>query len=354
MMFLSGAIALPCGAVETWEKLDKRIKGQIFDLTVGVKLRLRDGLWANLADLSPKGHYPVFSTGEDKGFKVISFGTSFPIHTNLHDKTYFLTSGHVVANDQITEYNLECDRFFAATKMYAEQKGNGNPDAKYKELLQIINLSTKNPLQGPERQLYETTVDAIWDTYDNFLSRRADPGRVMFGKYSAQAPVEHSIAYFLHAPGPVSQKTLEPRIYKAAKSDNEPDLAVLTVPITNLTCMEFDTVPPEEGQEIQVIGYPTASDLIDKDSSDYFAPTFSSGRISRVAPRLLQVDAPITNGSSGSPVVSLRGKVLGVVAVRAIVHKTELPNFGGAVTIQSVQSFAPELFGKPGAGGGTR
>jgi hypothetical protein len=349
LICLAATTAHPCSAVETWEKVDRRIKGQIFDLTVGLKLRLRDGLWAQLADVSQKTGYPVYSTGgEDKGFKVIKFGTSFPIRTSQHDKTYFITSGHVVTIDQqSTEIILECERFFAATKMYAEQKGNGNPDAKYKELLQIINLSTKKPLVGAERQLYETTIDAIWETYDNFLSKRADPGRVMFTKYSTQAPVEHQISYFLHAPGPISQKALEPQIYKVAHSDSEPDLAILTVPTTTLAGLEFDPVAAEEGQEIQVVGYPAASDVIDKDSSNYFAPTFSSGRISRVAPRFLQVDAPITNGNSGSPVVSLRGKVLGVVAVRAIVNKTELPNFGGAITIQSVQSFAPELFGKP-------
>jgi S1-C subfamily serine protease len=349
-MFLTILTSLPGGAAETWEKIDKRIKPQIFEVTVGVKWRLRDGLFAQLADASPKGHFPVFSTTrEDKGFQVVSFGSSFPIRTSQHDKTYFLTSGHVVTNDQITNVILECERFFAGAKMYAEQqKGNGSADEKYNELLQIINLSKKNPLVGPERQLYSTTVDAIWDTYDSFLGIRADPGRVMFKKYSTQASVEHLIGYFLHPPGPMSQKALEPQVYKVAKSENEPDLAVLTVPNSNTIPLEFDTVPAEEGQEIQVIGYPTASDVIDKDSSNYFAPTFSSGRISRVAPRLLQVDAPITNGSSGSPVVSLRGKVLGVVAVRAIVQGKEMPNFGGAITIQSVQSFAPDLFGKPG------
>lgn len=76
--------------------------------------------------------------------------------------------------------------------------------------------------------------------------------------------------------------------------------------------------------------------------------------VSRVAPRLLQVDAPVSTGNSGGPVISQRGKVLGVIVRRASTQQklgseiiqTELPNFGGAITVQSVRAFAPELFGK--------
>jgi S1-C subfamily serine protease len=50
-------------------------------------------------------------------------------------------------------------------------------------------------------------------------------------------------------------------------------------------------------------------------------------------------------GNSGGPVVNVRGKVVGVVEVRArTADGSELPKFGGAVSIQSVRSFAPELF----------
>lgn len=110
--------------------------------------------------------------------------------------------------------------------------------------------------------------------------------------------------------------------------------------------MELDMVVPSEGQEIQVIGYPMASDQLDSDSSKYYAPTFTTGRISRVTPKVLQVDASITTGNSGGPVVNQKGKVVGVVARRALsTSGSELTNFGGAVTASSMQSFVPELFG---------
>jgi len=331
-------------AGESWEQLDKQLKHQVLQLNVGLKLRLKDGLWAQLADLSPKYHYPVFSTTkEDKGYRVVGFGSSFPVAANDHSRTYFITNRHVIESG--ADVAGECERFYAALRLYAEQTaGIGNADTRYAELMQSVNLSAKRDLALAERNLYQTTVDGIWDCYETYLSARADPARALFKKYLSAAGVQPSVSYFLHRPGPVSQPAIEAKLYKTAKSDAEPDLAILAT-TTSMAGMEFDTVEPSEGQEVQVIGYPTASDQIDLDSSKYYAPTFNTGRISRVAPRILQVDAPITTGNSGGPVVSVRGKVVGVVAVRAISARGgELPNFGGAVTVQSIKSFAPELF----------
>ncbi len=343
---LMSSTMLPASALDSWEKVYKRVKNQIYELNVGLKLRLKDNLWAQIADLSPKGHFPVYSTSkDDKGYRVISLGSSFPVHTSQTDKSYFLTSAHVVnGGDNIVK---ECERFFAAMRLYAEQQDKDNVEGKYKELLQTVNLALKGKgLVGSELQTYRSTVDAIWDCYESYLSMRADPGRVMFKKYLKQAGVESQFGYFLHPPGPVTVPPLEGKIYKAAKSDKEPDLAILTASGAATSGLELDTLPASEGQEVQVMGYPVASEIIDKDADKHYSPTLNSGRISRVTPTLLQVDAPVSRGNSGGPVVSIRGKVLGVVALRAILNGTELPNFAGAVTTQSVQTFAPELFSR--------
>lgn len=337
-------------AVETWERLDKRLKGQIYQLNVGIKIRVK-GEYAQLTDLSPKYKFAVFgTTPDDKGFRVVGFGSSFPIRTAKGDKTYFLTNRHVVdSGDGIVQ---ECQRFFAAMRLNAQQTaGFISADQRYKDLLAIVNMSQKKDLNFAEKAIYNATVDGIWDTYENALSTKADPQRTQFQKYLAMAGVEAETGYFLHAPGPVSQPAVQAQLYKVAKND-EPDLAVLTAANPAMTKLDLDGITPSEGQEIQVIGYPLASDQIDADSSKYYAPTFTTGRVSRVAPRLLHVDAPVTVGNSGGPVVSLRGKVVGVVVRRAMIPHTmngqviqaELPNFGGAITVQSIKSFAPELF----------
>jgi S1-C subfamily serine protease len=339
--------AVQSAASESWEKLDKRLKGQIYQINVGLKLRLKNGGWAQLSDLSPKYRYPVFSTtADDKGFRVVGFGTAFPIKALRNERTYFITNRHVV--DSSEPIIKECERFFAAMRLYAEQTATtSDGDRRFRELQSIVNLAGKKEMSGAEKATYQATVDAIWDTYETYLSVKADPGRILFPKYLSLVGVDTEIGYFLHAPGPVTLPALQALPFKVAKADGEPDLALLTVSGLRTFPLEFDAVPPTEGQEIQVIGYPAASEQIDVDASRYYSPTFNTGRISRIAPHILQVDAPITKGNSGGPVISHRGKVLGVVAVRALSDQGgELPNFGGAITIKSIKAFAPELFDK--------
>lgn len=332
-------------AVDTWERLDKRLKTQVFQLNVGLKMRLKSGLWIQLSDLSPKYHYPVYSTSaEDKGYRVVGFGTTFPLRSARTDRLYFVTNRHVVdSGDQILK---ECERFYAGMRLYAEQTATtGDINRRLQELLNIINLSTKKDMNTAERAVYQATADAVWDAYETYLSAKADPSRILFQKYLGQVGLESELSYFLHSSGPVTKEPLKAQLYKAGRAEDDPDLAILSAAAPGILPLEIDPLPPSEGQEIQVIGYPTASDQIDQDSGKYYAPTFHTGRVSRVGAHSLQIDTPITTGNSGGPVISQRGKVLGVVAVRALSARGgELPNFGGAVSAQSVRAFAPELF----------
>jgi S1-C subfamily serine protease len=338
--------------LESWEKLDRQLKTEVYQLNVAIKIHLKGGLYAYLTDKSPKYGFAVFGTAsEDRGFRVVGSGSSFPVKTTRADRSYFLTNRHVV--DSGEGLGGECERFYAAMRLHAQQTaGFQDPESRFRELLNVVNLSQKKDMNMVEKITYQTTVDAIWDTYENLLSVRVDPSRAQFTKYLAMAGVDVEAGYFLHAAGPVSQQALQAQLFKVAKLDSDPDLAILWIANPTLPKLEFDPVEPTEGQEIQVIGYPLASDQIDFDSGSYYAPTFSTGRISRVAPRLLQVDAPVSIGNSGGPVVSQRGKVVGVIVRRASVQQklgnsviqTELPNFGGAITVGSVRSFAPELF----------
>jgi len=347
-LIASGGNAGNCAkSVDSWEKVDRALKQQVYQVNVGVILKLKDGQFAQFSDLSPKYRLPIFSCSPQfKGWRVISYGSAFPIRTTKSDATYFLTSRHVV--DKAEPTIKECERFFAAMRLLAEQTAGHDVESRYQELISIISWSQTKRMNTAEKALYNQTADAIWDCYETYLSEKTDPIRIMFKKYLALAGISSDAGYFIHPPGPATITPLRGRIYKMSGGPDEPDLALLTVKSTNIAPLDLDLLTPTEGQEVQVIGYPLESDQIDQDSFQYFTPTFSNGRVSRVTPRTLQLDASVQVGNSGGPVVSLRGKVVGVVARRARDNDTreELRKFAAAVTVPCVRAFAPELFGK--------
>jgi len=337
--------ALPAPAVETWERLDKHLKGQVLEINVGIKFKLKDSVFCSIADASPTRHEYVFSaSNRDPGYRVVSVASAFPIKTKRSDLSYYLTARHVF--DNTSKLVTSFQHFYAAMRLYAEQTAtNHDVDERFRELLQIVNLSTKKDRSRAELITYQTTVDNICDTYDTYLSTRVDPGRARFDKYVKQANVTAEVGYFLHSSGPVTQPPILAKIYKTGQGETDPDIAVLTSDKNNLLPLELDPLEGTEGQEIQVIGYPVASDQIDNEANDYFTPTFMNGHITKVTPHLVQVDAPITTGNSGGPVVSLRGKVLGLIVRRALADSgAELNKFGAAMSVQQIKEFAPELF----------
>jgi hypothetical protein len=194
-LLLSGSASFAAPTkVESWEKLDKRLKTQVYQLNVGIKFRLRGGFYAYLTDLSPKYKYPVFGTAtDDKGFRVVGSGSTFPIKAVGSDRTYFLTNRHVV--DSGEGIARECDRFFAAMRLHAQQTaGTQDPENRLRELLSIVNLCQKKDMSVQERTLYTSTVDGIWDSYENYLSLKADPQRVQYQKYSGMAGLQTEYA----------------------------------------------------------------------------------------------------------------------------------------------------------------
>jgi DNA replication initiation complex subunit (GINS family) len=338
-------------AQQNWEQIDRQLKTKIYQLNVGIKIKLQDKVYAYLVDLSPKYHLPVFAvTRVDKGFHIVSFGSAFPINTFKKDKTYFLTNSHIVnAGDNILN---ESKRFFAAMKLYAERThGWSNEEQRFEHLCQTANLAVKKAMNEREKQIYQTTVDAIWDTYESNLSLKEDPKRQKFNYYLAKAQVKTQTACFLHPAGPKTKPSINVNLYKIATKKIEPDIAILNTN-QNFPKLDFETMTASEGQEIQVIGYPIASNQIDNDADKYYAPTFNNGRITRLGAKLIQVDAQVTKGYSGGPVVSQQGKVLGMLVNRAvssqnlgsIIIESELPGYAGAISVKSIKSFAPELF----------
>ncbi|MBZ0185218.1 MAG: hypothetical protein K8F91_03125, partial [Candidatus Obscuribacterales bacterium] len=214
----------------SWEQLDKQLKPRIYHLNVGVKMRLKNGKFVMHSDNTRKSRYPVFSAfDEDFGYRVAGWGSSFPVKTSKKTGNYFITSGHVLATGPATI--VECERFFAAMRLYAEQTASHKDvESRYSQLQKIVNMPTVNKnMSLHELATYHYTSEAIWDCYHTYLSIRADKGRIMFKKYLSQAGVAHEVGYFLHAPGPAEKKPLVAQIYKTHEVSGPLDIAILSV-----------------------------------------------------------------------------------------------------------------------------
>lgn len=95
--------------------------------------------------------------------------------------------------------------------------------------------------------------------------------------------------------------------------DGEGDIALLhvDVPASQAAPLQMDKQTPQEGESIVVIGNPFGLE-----------GSVSNGIVSAVREipgygKIIQITAPISPGSSGSPVVNMRGQVIGVATLQA-------------------------------------
>jgi S1-C subfamily serine protease len=91
-------------------------------------------------------------------------------------------------------------------------------------------------------------------------------------------------------------------------SDSENDVAVLSIPELAVRPLPLgDISDVREGQRIVVVGFPRI-DVLGAETA-----TVTEGIVSAVRPGLIQMQAPVNPGSSGGPVLSLKGEVIGIV-----------------------------------------
>jgi tetratricopeptide (TPR) repeat protein len=122
--------------------------------------------------------------------------------------------------------------------------------------------------------------------------------------------------------------------------DGEGDLALLQVdvPAAQAAPLYIEKATPQEGESIVVIGNPFGLE-----------GSVSNGIVSAVREiagygKIIQITAPISPGSSGSPVVNMRGEVVGIATLQAA--EGQSLNFAvpaeriAAMKIGSLQTFA--------------
>lgn len=130
-------------------------------------------------------------------------------------------------------------------------------------------------------------------------------------------------------------------VYKADqwRSKPESDLAIIYLKAEGLPVIELNYKMPATGDKIKVLGNPRAlkNILVEGKVGPYL-------RISGVEGKVFSLDAPIFPGNSGSPVLDINGKAVGVVfGTMSKVVNGEEKTAGLALCIDKVQ----ELLGLP-------
>lgn len=332
-------------ADHNWQNLDAHLYSSIYCLNVGIDVRLKDGPWVQLSGISPRQHYYVFTTtSQEQGYQIVGHGTSFPLASTDKQKLVFITCKHVL--DDAAETIRECEMFYSAMRLYAVKTAKNNEsENRMDELLNIVNLSLKKNLTATEKILYAKTVDAIWDCYDTNLSIKADPKQLLFGKYKKLVSLQTKTAYLLHSPGSLTQPALQAKIYKVSTT---PDLAILTIQSSykqTVSALDLDETLVNRGQEVQAAGYPVLTES--KNPIKSYSPTFTNGKVLYADTNTVGFDASINKGSSGGPLLSKNGKVLGIIIRKPDLRKRNKSSdlyCNIAVSSRAVRSFVPELF----------
>lgn len=122
------------------------------------------------------------------------------------------------------------------------------------------------------------------------------------------------------------------RVITVAAKNEQADLAVLRIDATaaRLRPLPVARTLPEEGERIIVIGNPRGLEGSVSDGIVSSVRTLREGK-------LLQITAPISPGSSGSPVVNMRGEVVGV----ATGANERGQNLNFAISVESVVALVP-------------
>jgi tetratricopeptide (TPR) repeat protein len=182
------------------------------------------------------------------------------------------------------------------------------------------------------------------------LVRRVKPSVVSVLTYDAKGePLISGSGFFVH-PGEVVTNmhvikgshrveihTLDGkgRTYPVAGAlavDDEADLALLKVdlPADRSRPLTLTTNLPDEGEQVFVIGNPLRLE-----------GSVSDGIVSAVREvpdlgRIIQVTAPVSHGNSGSPLLNMRGQVIGIVTVKV----TNGQNINLALGVSRIASLA--------------
>ncbi len=113
------------------------------------------------------------------------------------------------------------------------------------------------------------------------------------------------------------EEALEARLLRGSR---ETDLAILQLvterPVPVVSGLEADSSQLRQGDEVAIIGFPLGTTLLQTTGQHRATTTLTRSTISKSTPTIIQLDAPVFQGFSGSPIFNRQGKVIGVLTAR--------------------------------------
>lgn len=125
-----------------------------------------------------------------------------------------------------------------------------------------------------------------------------------------------------------------------------PDVSIIKINVKNAPVLEMaDSDPVRPLDPVTVVGYPAAAEspALRRDASHI--ASFTDGKVSarkmlKDGSQVLQISAPVTHGSSGSPVLNAKGEVIGMVTFGGDqVNGQEISGFSFAVPSNTIKAF---------------
>ncbi|MBI4467998.1 MAG: trypsin-like peptidase domain-containing protein [Acidobacteria bacterium] len=136
--------------------------------------------------------------------------------------------------------------------------------------------------------------------------------------------------------------------------DVEHDLAILTIPprpgLPAVEGFNADLSGLRQGDEVVFLGFPLGTDLLNSTHQDRATTTLVRTTVSKVTPTLLQIDAPVYKGFSGSPIIDRGGRVVGVLTARIAEAGEEGETPSRTIGVATPIGYALELLSRVRAG----
>lgn len=163
------------------------------------------------------------------------------------------------------------------------------------------------------------------DLADRFMSAAAD----VYASYLTVSKVSDEISMYMIAPDGGLSDAIAAELIEAGDSidmmeETGKDVAVLKVNEKNLPTVALgDDANLKDGEQVYALGYPAVATFGYEFDPDEVSPTLTQGTISAQKTmkggwKVVQTDAAISDGSSGSPLLNTKGEAIGVNTFSAL------------------------------------